>query len=132
MYIGVRIPDGGARVRVVDPPWNYNPPQDPLLEECTIELNPRLDLRNHSPTGLEWGYGGSGPAQLALALLADATGDDVYACSFYQQFKWEVVARWDQEEGWWQTHAGIMKWVAAHPMLDGGNDGGNKTQADAP
>jgi Family of unknown function (DUF6166) len=30
-------------------------------------LNPRLDLWNHSPTGFEWGYGGSGPAQLALA-----------------------------------------------------------------
>ena len=34
-------------------------------------LNPRLDLWNHSPTGFEWGYGGSGPAQLALAILAD-------------------------------------------------------------
>ena len=30
-------------------------------------LNPRLDLWNHSPTGFEWGYSGSGPAQLALA-----------------------------------------------------------------
>src|SRR5947209_8602479 len=35
----------------------------------------RLDLFNHSPTGFSWGYGGSGPAQLALALLADALGD---------------------------------------------------------
>ena len=40
-----------------------------------VPLNPRLDLRNHSPTGLEWGYCGSGPAQLALAILADHTGD---------------------------------------------------------
>ena len=30
-------------------------------------LDPRFDLWNHSPTGFEWGYGGSGPAQLALA-----------------------------------------------------------------
>jgi len=36
----------------------------------------RLDLRNHSPTGLEWGYGGSGPAQPALALAADVLRDD--------------------------------------------------------
>lgn len=35
----------------------------------------RNDLRNHSPTGAEWGYGGSGPAQLALAILSDALGD---------------------------------------------------------
>jgi hypothetical protein len=45
----------------------------------TVDSNPlnlRLDLRNHSPSGFEWGYGGSGPAQLALALLADCLGDD--------------------------------------------------------
>ncbi len=30
----------------------------------------RLDLYNHSPTGFEWAYNGSGPAQLALAILA--------------------------------------------------------------
>src|SRR5262245_4369364 len=34
-------------------------------------LPPRLELANHSPTGFEWGYGGSGPAQLALAMVAD-------------------------------------------------------------
>ena len=28
-------------------------------------LDPRLDLRRHSPDGFEWGYAGSGPAQLA-------------------------------------------------------------------
>ena len=34
-------------------------------------LRLRLDLFNHSPTGFEWGYGGSGLAQLALAILAE-------------------------------------------------------------
>jgi len=56
-------------------------------------LNPRLDLWNHSPTGFEWGYGGSGPAQLALALLADHFGDDERAISLYHSFKEQVVAR---------------------------------------
>jgi hypothetical protein len=55
-------------------------------------LNPRLDLRNHSPTGFEWGYGGSGPAQLALAIVSDHVGDDSVATELYQQFKWAVVA----------------------------------------
>ena len=54
-YQGWRDADGTARVTVDMEP-----------------LDPRLDLANHSPTGFEWGYGGSGPAQLALALLADA------------------------------------------------------------
>lgn len=52
----------------------------------------RLDLFNHSPTGFECGYGGSGPSQLALALLADFTGDDELAVRMHQQFKWKVVS----------------------------------------
>jgi hypothetical protein len=55
-------------------------------------LNPRLDLWNHSPTGFEWGYGGSGPAQLALAILADHCKDDERALNFRHRFKWAVIA----------------------------------------
>ena len=55
-------------------------------------LNPRLDLWNHSPTGFEWGYCGSGPAQLALAILADHCGNDKQAFNFHHRFKWAVVA----------------------------------------
>ncbi len=55
-------------------------------------LAPRFDLRCHSPTGFQWGYGGSGPAQLALALCADALGDDDHARDVYQRFKFQVVA----------------------------------------
>lgn len=53
----------------------------------------RLDLFNHSRTGLNWGYGGSGPAQLALALLADVLGSDEMAVRLHQHFKNQVVAR---------------------------------------
>lgn len=61
----------------------------------------RLDLHAHSPTGFEWGYGGSGPSQLALALFASRT-NDVVATRHYQQLKWGLVAslpepRWDLE-----------------------------------
>jgi len=54
-------------------------------------LNPRFDLWDHSPTGFEWGYGGSGPAQLALAILADHCGNDEEAFNFHHRFKWAVV-----------------------------------------
>src|SRR2546423_1244722 len=37
-------------------------------------LPPRNDIVNHSPNGFEWGYSGSGPAQLALAIMADFCG----------------------------------------------------------
>ena len=55
-------------------------------------LNPRFDLWNHSPTGFNWGYGGSGPALLALAILADHCQDDERALNFYQRFTWAVIA----------------------------------------
>ena len=32
-----------------------------------------VEVVPHSPTGLEWGYHGSGPAQLALAILLAVT-----------------------------------------------------------
>ena len=63
-------------------------------------LPPRNELANHSPTGLNWGYGGSGPAQLSLAILADAYGDNDLALQHYQNFKWAVVARLPQDRNW--------------------------------
>lgn len=73
-------------------------------------LNPRLDLCNHSPSGFEWGYGGSGPAQLALALLADALGNDAAATHWYQDFKHTVVANLHQT-GWILTDEEIRQRV---------------------
>jgi len=55
-------------------------------------LAPRLDLSNHSPDGFEWGYGGSGPAQLALALCADVLHDDAKALRVHQAVKRTLVA----------------------------------------
>ena len=92
-------------------PLNF-PPKYKTHPRCEVEvidagspdggypLNPRYDLRHHSPTGFEWGYGGSGPAQLALALLADALGDDEQARRHYQDFKFKVVASLPQ--GSWE------------------------------
>jgi hypothetical protein len=78
-------------------------------------LPPRTDLRNHSPTGFEWGYGGSGPAQLALAILADhfqRLGNDSgvadrLALRYYQTFKFRVIGNLRQEAGWKLTTADI-------------------------
>ena len=49
-------------------------------------LRMREDLRDHSPVGPHWGPGCSGLAELALALLADATGDDEAALDLHQEF----------------------------------------------
>jgi hypothetical protein len=55
------------------------------------KLDPERSLkaRNHSPDGFNWGYGGSGPAQLALAIMLELTGD----YTGYQAFKENVISR---------------------------------------
>lgn len=60
-------------------------------------ISERQDLLNHSPEGFEFGYRGSGPAQLALAILADHVGDDD-AVSFHQQFKDVFIATVKEEK----------------------------------
>jgi hypothetical protein len=76
-------------------------------------LKQRQELWNHSPTGFEWGYGGSGPAQLALALLCDALNDDERAVDLHQAFKWAVVCKLDHLE-WELEQADIIKWAEDH------------------
>lgn len=46
---------------------------------------------NHSPDGFSHSYGGSGPAQLALAILLEICPEKI-AKENYQDFKWEEIA----------------------------------------
>ena len=83
----------------------------------------RLDLWNHSPTGFEWGYGGSGPAQLALALLAHALGDDERASRLHQKFKWLMISRLSRDPGFeWEYSADDIREVAAEIEADGASN----------
>lgn len=89
-----------------------------VIEEGKPErrLNPRLDLRSHSPTGFAWGYMGSGPAQLALAILADALGQDGEpdALSFYQTFKADVIAPMKPGIGFELTEGVVLRLVETY------------------
>ena len=59
----------------------------------TWALDPRVDLRTHSAAGFAWDDGKSnGARQLALALLADALGDDARADRLHHDFCSRVVA----------------------------------------
>lgn len=78
-----------------------------LVNGQTLPLAPSLKVFKHSPTGFNWGYGGSGPAQLALAILLDYYGDAQKAVRLHQRFKAAVVSQWPQEEGWHITGAEI-------------------------
>lgn len=64
----------------------------------------------HSPTGLSWGYGGSGPADLARSILWDYLGAEPHpAC--YQPFKFDFVARWPQDGSWTLTADEVAEWM---------------------
>lgn len=55
-------------------------------------------VMNHSPDGFAWGYAGSGPAQLALAVLLAAGVDPRHAPFLHQRFKAEFIARLDSQD----------------------------------
>lgn len=65
----------------------------------------------HSPTGMSWGYGGSGPSDLALSLLTEVIGlEKAEKC--YQVFKSEVVSLFSDR--WKITTDEIQDWYISH------------------
>jgi hypothetical protein len=99
-YVGTRTEEGCEVVKVAEG-------QDPK------PLEPRLDLFNHSPRGFDWGSRGSGPAQTALAILADAARDDRLALALHQDFKEDFIARAD-EKGFEISGKQVWEWVLEH------------------
>ena len=65
----------------------------------------------HSPTGIDWGRRGSGPADLALSVL-HRLADPHCAEALYQRFEVEVVARVPSPGGLIRA-ADVRAWVAA-------------------
>ena len=88
---------------------------DDTLE--SLRLPARLDLRSHSPAGFEFGYAGSGPAQLSLAILADAIGPE-RAVELYQAFKRDFVARAGGDE-FRVTRDEVEAWAAGQAPPSG-------------
>jgi hypothetical protein len=69
-------------------------------------LDPRLDLRNLAMV-FEWGYAGSGPYQLAIALLAHHRGDED-ALKLYKDFAEACIAE-IADDDWTLDSADIEK-----------------------
>jgi len=92
----------------------------PAGPEVTVNGRPldwRLDISNHSPTGLAWGYEGSGPAQAALAILCYELG--LFEGSnpvLYQEFKRGVIAALPVNENFELTSRDISDWMSANPL----------------
>lgn len=68
---------------------------------------------NHSPDGFSWGYGGSGPSQLALAILLELMSKNK-AVQLYQQFKVDVIANFPMDEDFEYPVGKILEWIKQH------------------
>ena len=82
MYLSINegVIKGDTRTRIVS------------INGRPLSPKPSQQLISHSPDGFNWGFCGSGPAQLALAILYKLTGNSQWSIDFHQQFKSEVIA----------------------------------------
>ena len=64
---------------------------------------------NHSPDGFNWGYIGSGPAQLALAILYDVTKNREASVRLHQKFKFDIISGWGDK--WEITESEVREWL---------------------
>ena len=83
-----------------------------------VPLSPERSqkLVNHSPSGFCWGYRGSGPSQLALALLLESGATDEEALAWYQHFKDEAIAPLPQDDFEFPTER-IKEWLEVRRMF---------------
>jgi hypothetical protein len=95
-YVGMRRGEGDAIVSVVDEVTNL-----------ASALDPGFRHLNKSPTGFSWGYTGSGPAQLAFAILLDHYSAPGPALLFFQDFKDQVIATINTDH--WELSTGDVE-----------------------
>ena len=63
------------------------------IDGARISTDNSRRLYDHAPDGgVSWGYHGSGPSQLALALLLHFGATDKEALDWYQEFKREIIS----------------------------------------
>lgn len=67
-------------------------------DKQTLHFSIPQKVVKHSPTGMEWGYAGSGPADFALNILLNYT-DVPTAYYLYQSFKHKFVTKLPREGG---------------------------------
>jgi hypothetical protein len=102
---------------------NHEPIVEVLDAGVVYSFDPAysLRIRNHSPDGFNWGYAGSGPAQLALAILLDVVADPRFAERHYQDFKREYVAGWGDH--WILTVDEVLAWSEAVGRVEAAEGG---------
>lgn len=78
---------------------------------------PLPHIVRHSPDGMNWGYNGSGPADLALSILTHLLGREPSPV-VYQAFKNQTIA-WINTNEWSLDGLVIAGWLSAHNVTPG-------------
>lgn len=82
-----------------------------VIGSWRLDPGPSLRLANHSPDGFAWGYGGSGPSQLALAMLLYVSESPETALHLYQDFKRKHIATLDMDKGWEMSFDQVREFI---------------------
>lgn len=77
-----------------------------------LDPSQSLALENKSPSGFSWGYYGSGPAQLSLAILLEFC-DQATSLRLYQQFKVDIIATQNMNNDLVLPIEAVREWIAA-------------------
>lgn len=81
----------------------------------------KLDVHDYGADSPEWGYFGSGPSQVAAAILYDLTTDIELTKKYHQQFKREYIANFDQN-GFVLLEIQIRVWLEELIRFEGEED----------
>jgi hypothetical protein len=81
-----------------------------ILTPAGVTSYPLPHLVRHSPDGFNWGYAGSGPAELARSLLIDCLGA-APAPRLYQAFKQRFICRLEQDAAWQIDEPAVLHWL---------------------
>ena len=100
------------------------------IQPC--DCRPLPVVTYHSPDGIEWGYPGSGPADLAFSILADYFEEEKEqvltalkslwaprskAAALHQDFKAQFLAQEQRDE--WQIRADVIEVWLHSPSIGG-------------
>lgn len=93
---------------------DWNVAVDDQLNDRVYPLPLCLEYVKHSPDGFGWGYEGSGPSQLAFAILYDLTKDLCFTREKYQEFKRDVVAKLEMSREHALSEQIVRSWCVQH------------------
>lgn len=82
-----------------------------FVDGKAVELKPSLEAWNHSPSGFNAGYLGSGPAQSALGILLHVLKDKTIAIRLHQKFKQDFLANPKYEHSNFSFRLDVKEWA---------------------